>query len=255
MPLTRLPPGLLLLAVMAVFATGRVHRLDAQAAIPQSRSTLTGVLVDPSHASMPGIVVALEDLSRRRTYRATTDRQGRFELKDLPAGDYEAEVVVPGFAVFREPVLLAGPVIEREIVLAVAGVEETFTILAGAPRVAAAGHRRERPEPEPCTARVDEQTQSPVGGQLRPPRMLTRTAPLFPDHLREEEREGIVRLSARIVADGTLVDVNVVEASHPDYAAAAEDAVRTWTWEEALLNCTPVDVGVTITLRFVPQQP
>ena len=72
--------------------------------------------------------------------------------------------------------------------------------------------------------------------------MLTRTAPLFPDHLREEEREGIVRLAARIGADGSLADVSVVEASHPDYAAAAEDAVRGWTWEEPLLNCTPIEV-------------
>ena len=254
MPLTRLSPGLPLLVLVAVFAAGHVHRLDAQAAIPESRSTLTGVLADPSHAPMPGIAVALEDLARRRTYRATTDRQGRFELKDLPAGDYEAEVVVPGFAAFRQPVLVAGPLIEREIVLAVGAVEETFTVVAGAPRADAAFQRRERGEPEPCVARVDDQTQSPVGGQLRPPRMLTRTAPLFPDHLREEEREGIVRLAARIGVDGSLADVSVVEASHPDYATAAEDAVRGWTWEEALLNCTPVDIGVAITLRFVPQR-
>ena len=46
-----------------------------------------------------------------------------------------------------------------------------------------------------------------------------------------------------------------MEASHPDFAAAAEDAVRTWTWEEALLNCTPVDVGITVTVRFLPQRP
>jgi hypothetical protein len=255
MPLTRLSPGLLFLAVVAVLAAGRVHRLDAQAAIPQSQSTLTGVLVDPSHASVPGIVVALEDLSRRRTYRATTDRQGRFELKDLPAGDYEAEVVVPGFAVFREPVRLAGPLVEREIVLAVGPLEETLTVVAGETRADSVGQRRERGEPEPCVARVDQETQSPVGGQLRPPHMLTRTAPVFPDHLREEEREGIVRLAALIGTDGTVADVSVVEASHPDYATAAEDAVRGWTWEEPLLNCTPIEVGVTVTVRFVPQRP
>ncbi len=247
---TRLP----LLLVVAAFAGGSVHRLDAQTAIPDSRSAIRGVVVDPSHAAVPGVTIVLEDLARRRTHRATTDRQGRFEVKDLPAGDYEAEVTVPGFAVFREPVLLAGPLIEREVVLAVATLEETITVAAGDQR-AEAGQSREPGEGEPCVSRVDPQTQSPVGGQLRPARMLTRPAPLFPEHLREDEREGIVRLAGRIGADGSVADVGVVEASHPDYATAAEDAVRGWTWEAPLLNCTPIELGVSVTVRFIPQRP
>ena len=85
--------------------------------------------------------------------------------------------------------------------------------------------------------------------------MLTRVAPAFPDHLREAEVEGQVRLTARISDNGTPADVAILEASHPDFAAAAEDAVRNWTWEEALLNCMPVDVNVIVTVQFVPPRP
>jgi hypothetical protein len=229
--------------------------LAAQATIPESRSNVSGVLLDPSHAPLPDVTVALEDLARRATYRATTDRQGRFEFRDLPAGDYETEIAVPGFTGFREPMLVAGPAVDREIVLTLAAVEETFTVVAGVPAMSGGAAGRERGEAEPCEPRVDEQTQSPLGGLVRPPRMLARVAPVFPEHLREAEVGGEVRLSGRITAEGSPADVAVVDASHPDFATAAEEAVTRWTWEEGLLNCAPVDVPMVVTVRFVPQRP
>lgn len=244
-----------LVAVTAFFAGLGDDRAHAQRPIPESRSTLTGAAVDPTHAALPGVTVALEDLARRVTHRTTTDGQGRFQIMDLPGGDYEAEVAVPGFEVFRERVLVAGPLVEREIVLTLRALEETVTVLAGAPPVSADTVERARPETEPCEPRVDQDTQSPIGGQIRPPRMLTRVPPLFPDHLREADLEGQVRLAARIAADGSVDEVSVLEASHPDFADAAENALRAWTWEETLLNCTPVEVGITVTVRFVSQRP
>lgn len=257
MPQTHLPRSVLLLFALIAAATVHQSPLAAQKPIPESRSALVGVVVDPSHAAMPGVGIELEDLARRVTRRATTDRQGRFEFRELPAGDYEAEIVVPGFTAFREPILLAGPLVEREIVLSLGVVEETYTVTAGTGAAAATpGEKagRQQGEVEPCVARVDPDTQSPVGGQIRPPRMLERVAPIFPDHLREADLDGTVRLTGRITAEGTMSDLVVAEASHPDFAAAAEDAVRVWTWEQSLLNCTPVDVPATITVRFVPQR-
>ena len=128
----RISRRLSLLALVVAIGAGGADRLDAQARSPDSRSTLVGVVVDPSHAPLPDVAVVVEDLSRRVTHRATTDRQGRFEITDLPAGEFEAEVAVAGFAVFREPVRVAGPLVEREIVLAIDALEETFTVVAGA---------------------------------------------------------------------------------------------------------------------------
>lgn len=244
-----------LLAVAAVVATVGRDPAQAQRPIPESQSTVTGVAVDPTHAALPGITVALEDLARNVTRLATTDRQGRFQIMNLPAGDYEAEVAVPGFEVFREQVRVAGPLVELEVVLALGSLEEAVTVLAGTGAAGPETLERERPEAEPCVPRVDAETRSPIGGQIRPPRMLTRVVPLFPGHLREADLDGQVRLAARIGADGSLADVSILEASHPDFAEAAEAAVRRWTWEETLLNCTPVEVPITVTVRFLSQRP
>jgi TonB family protein len=246
---------LALLALIVAFGTSRADRLDAQAAVAASQSTLTGVVRDPTHAPLPGLTVVVEDLARRKSYRATTDRQGRFEFRDLPAGDVEAEVTVPGFAEFRQRVLVAGPLVELEVLLVLDRVEETFTVAADSPPTSSDVLGRERGEVEPCVVPLDSETQSPIGGQVRPPRMLTRVVPAFPEHLRDAELEGQVRLSARISDNGTPADLTILEASHPDYAAAAEDAVRNWTWEEGLLNCTPVDFNVSVTVQFLPQRP
>ena len=252
MRLSRFPRGLSVLALAVAVGTSRAGQLDAQAPIPESQSVLTGVVFDPSHAPLPDLAVVVEDLARRMSHRATTDREGRFEFRDLPAGNFEAEVTMPGFAQFRQPVVVAGPVVELDVVLALDTVEETFTVVADAPPSDSDVQGRERGEVEPCVPPTDKETQSPIGGLVRPPRMLTRVAPAFPDHLRQAEIEGQVRLTARITDNGMPSDVTVVEASHPDFATAAEDAVRNWTWEGALLNCMPVDINVAVTVQFVP---
>ncbi len=230
----------------------RAHLLAAQAIIPGSLSNLSGIVVDATHAPVPGVTVVLEDLGRRVTRRFQTDVRGRFDAVDLPAGDYEMEVAMVGFALFREPVLLAGPLVERQIVLAVEPLEETITVGDGAGRPGS--DVRREPAPEPCVVPTDDTTLSPIGGRLRPPRMLRRTTPVFPEHLQQDGVDGTVRLEGRIDESGAIGSLVVAEASHPDFAAAAEDAVRDWTWEQTLLNCTPVEVGITVHVRFVPER-
>jgi hypothetical protein len=237
-----------LVALMAIGAGGVLH---AQDPIPDSLSSLTGVVVDATHAPVPHVTVAVEDLGRRVTHRYETDAQGRFEAMDLPAGEYEVEISVPGFALFREQLLMAGPFVDREIVLAVRTVEETIEVGGDGGDQPGSTVSRESTN-EPCVVPTDTTTQSPIGGGLRPPRMLTRTIPQFPDHLRQDGM-GSVQLDGRIDETGAVGALVVVEASHPDFAVAAEDAVRGWTWEAALLNCTPVEVAFTVHIRFLPE--
>ena len=213
---------------------------------------LSGTVVDGTHAGIPRVTVTLEDLERQVTRRVVTDGQGRFAATDLPAGTYVVEAVAPGFAPSLERVTVGSVAVEREVLLEPAPVAETITVSAdGVPR---AGDIRTRGPAEPCTPPVDSQTLSPVGGQLRPPRMLAHPQPTFPNHLRNALVDGTVRMVGRIGTDGRLVDP-VIESGHPDLAAAVEDTVREWTWQEALLNCEPVEIGVTISVTFLLPNP
>lgn len=232
--------GVLLLALWAAPAWG-------QTSVPGSLSALVGRVVDPSHLPVAGVAVALEDRGRNRTHVARTDPLGRFEARDLPAADYEVEVSVPGFEVVRRALLIAGPLVDLEVVLDVGRLSETITIAGTASRPVV---RRDRATGETCVPRVDATTQSPTGGLLRPPRMVSRTMPLFPAHLNDALVDGEVRFEGRIGIEGVLTELNLVSATHPDFAAAAETAVREWTWESPLLNCAPVEVGISLDVRF-----
>ena len=69
--------------------------------------------------------------------------------------------------------------------------------------------------------------------------------------MREAGREGIVPIDAVIGRDGTVTTVRVLSAEvHPDFAMAAVDAVRAWRFSPTLLNGSPVDVVMTVSVRF-----
>ena len=75
--------------------------------------------------------------------------------------------------------------------------------------------------------------------------------PTYPVSMREAGREGVVPLEALIGLDGTVTSVRVLSAQvHPDFAIAAVDAVRQWRFSPTLLNGVPVEVVMTVSVRF-----
>ncbi|NUR54966.1 MAG: energy transducer TonB, partial [Acidobacteria bacterium] len=90
-----------------------------------------------------------------------------------------------------------------------------------------------------------------VGGNIRAPRKLHDVRPVYPASMRDAGREGVVPLEAIIGRDGTVTSVRVVSAQvHPDFAAAAMDAVREWRFAPTLLNGEPVEVVMTVSVSF-----
>jgi TonB family protein len=213
-------------------------------------ATVTGAVVDVTHAPMARVAVTFEDEDRQLTHRFVTDGQGRLPAIPLPPGTYLVEARVRGFAPYAERLVVAAPTVEREIVLEPDEITESLTVVGG--EASQPGDVRTRGPEDACELPIDADTRSPIGGQLRPPRMLAHPRPRYPEHLRVADLDGRVQLRGRIGIDGRLADVQVVEGAHPDFAAAAEDAVRQWTWEEARLNCEPVEISVTISVQFVP---
>jgi protein TonB len=87
-------------------------------------------------------------------------------------------------------------------------------------------------------------------GDIRPPRLVRRVEPGYPDIAREARVEGVVILEATTDIYGRVAAVRVLR-SIPLLDEAAVDAVRQWVYEPLLVNGRPRPVTFTVTVRFV----
>ncbi len=86
---------------------------------------------------------------------------------------------------------------------------------------------------------------SPAG-----PRFLHREIPEYPLLARRRKKEGKVVLMVTIDEHGRLVDVEVVEASHPLFVEPSIEAVKKSTFLPATRNGTPIAVRAMLPIRF-----
>ncbi len=107
------------------------------------------------------------------------------------------------------------------------------------------------PPPPPPPA---PQKPVPIGGDIAPPRQISRVAPNYPALARASRVSGVVILEATIDTRGRVVDVRVLR-SIPLLDQAAVDAVRQWTYTPTLLNGQPVPIVMTVTVVFTLAQP
>ena len=223
--------------------------LTAVIAGAQPFATVAGSLVDPSGAVLPGARVLLASAERQTKYEVLSDRTGRFEFDGLRPGDYVLEVAVPGFMGVREALTVPSEGLDRRIVLQLGRLQETITVRESSSVVAPLAALPPRPIP-PCPP--NEPGSTPVGGNIRPPAKLRDVRPIFPAALRG--MEGVVVLDSLIGLDGFIKEVSVKESPSPAFSNAVLEAVRQWQFDSTLLNCTPVEVSMTITARFVPDK-
>ncbi len=80
---------LVLAALLALAGVGRAQIITG---------TLTGSVVDPAEALIPGAAVKVEDLATGRTFTTETDSAGEFALTNLSNGFYRVTVEAAGFA-------------------------------------------------------------------------------------------------------------------------------------------------------------
>jgi hypothetical protein len=60
-------------------------------------ANLSGTVTDTSGAAMANAAVQVKNVGTTVTQAASTDAQGRFNVRDLPVGEYEAQAAAPGF--------------------------------------------------------------------------------------------------------------------------------------------------------------
>lgn len=74
----------------------------AAAIFGQSRQEFSGRVTDGNGAAVPGALVILKGLTVRYQHEITTDPEGKFSFKTVPAGEYELLVSNRSFAVQRD---------------------------------------------------------------------------------------------------------------------------------------------------------
>jgi protein TonB len=103
------------------------------------------------------------------------------------------------------------------------------------------------PPPPPPPAAPREPVH--VGGEIRPPVLLQRVEPSYPDLALRAHVEGTVILEAIIDERGAVQRVKVLR-SIALLDKAAIDAVEQWRYSPVILNGTPVPVILTVVLSF-----
>lgn len=210
----------------------------------------TGTIFDISDAVVPNATVIMT--SHKANTRplhlqvdmTTTDAEGNFVFKALPAGEYEMKVLKPGFAVYRAPQI----VLESGRDLALTAKLEMGS-LSDSVEVSSEGSGKTAPsteapaEPKPKRIRV--------GGNVEAAKVLTKVQPTYPESARAAGVQGTVVLHAVVGMDGTLLSLQVLNSQiHPDLARAAVEAVSQWRYQTTLLNGQPVEVDTVITVNF-----
>lgn len=201
---------------------------------------LSGTIYDVTGGVLPGVEVTLVD-ANEITQVVTSNASGRFEFPPVIPGKYVLFATLAGFRALRHEFELRDPRDwDRAVMLQVGEVKETITIRASR----AALPKQLKPygaEPQPVR----------VGGNVRAPRKEVDVRPVYPVAMREAGRTGVVPIEAIIGRDGTVSSVRVLSAQvHPDFAIAAVDAVRQWHFTPTLLNGMPVEVVMTVSVRF-----
>jgi len=89
----------------------------------------------------------------------------------------------------------------------------------------------------------------PVGGDVREPRRIRGTVPVYPELARRAHIEGKVVLECVIDTDGRVTDMRVLSGP-PLLTNAAVDAVRNWVYTPTTLNRQPIRVILNVTVNF-----
>jgi TonB family protein len=99
--------------------------------------------------------------------------------------------------------------------------------------------------PKPVAA----EPQRPVGGVVKPPRLIEQAPIAYPAMARAARVEGAVVIDARVDETGRVVQMRVV-SGHALLHQAAQESLRHWRYEPGTLNGQPTAMHVYVTIQF-----
>jgi len=100
----------------------------------ETRGRITGRVTDVSKSTVPGATVTATDVARNTMATAVTNEQGLFQINYLLPGTYKVVVDLPGFKQAQDTVVLQiSETRDLGIVLEIAGVQESVSVIAQSP--------------------------------------------------------------------------------------------------------------------------
>ena len=239
----------------------RVQQTATPAAqTPTRGGTIEGVLYDQFGGFLPGASVKLTQVANGNSQNSMTDRSGLFAFRDLAAGDYEVVTDLPGFVTVKNVIRAEpGAVVRRHITLPLGTLEETILVTCGvaglapprpsAPAASATpGTAQQKAGPRGSEPKIPSTFTGGIGGQIKVPLKLSHTNPVCPTGVTPEPT--VVRLAGRIGIDGLFTDLHDVSNVPAPYVASAMDASRQWVFTPTLLNGVPIEVNISVTVRY-----
>jgi TonB family protein len=255
----------------ALVVTACVLLIVAVGSAQVRSASIAGQVLDETGATVPGVLVTIENAADEVVGTARTNVSGRFTVGDLLPGVYTLTAEMTGFKRTVRTGIEVGSAqtAERDLTLEIGGLEETVEVRspAGAPPTGAASASIEREadiaeamaEIDRVVARCTSRGRAPtvsssgairVGGDVRAPRKLVDVPPIYPTALADQGIQGVVILEGRVAEDGGVDDVKILRDPHPGLSQAAVDATSQWLFTPTLLNGCPVPVIMNVTVRF-----
>lgn len=104
-----------------------------------NQASISGRVVDQQGMVIPGADVVARQTETNLVVEAVTDEGGRFRFPYLKLGPYELKVSLPGFVdVKRSLTLTVGSAFELPVVMEVAGIDASLTVVGEVPVIEAA---------------------------------------------------------------------------------------------------------------------
>ena len=200
-------------------------------------ASVSGTITDPSGARIPKALVLL-NANGARPLATTANNSGEWELREVPAGNYNVEIKCPGFRPLQSKVTVsAGQPTRLALQLDLGSIQENITV---------EGQTSQPPQRVQATPQ-----RIRVGGNVQAAKLIYKQQPLYPPQMKEAGITGTVVMQAVIAKEGDILNLEVISPEvHPDLIAAAVDAVKNWKYESTKLNGENVEVVTMINVNF-----
>lgn len=213
--------------------------LSALACGQQQGITLSGFVQDPSGSRVPHAQVFITDSAKGVMEATTGGKDGSFRMEGLsPSMSYTIEVRGPvGFEPLVQPLDLTQDQ-HLEAMLSLGPIDEAIVV---------SGQRRRPESGQPSGPR----RRIRVGGKVRKAKLVHYESPTYPADAEREGVEGTVYMEALVGTDGQLIGLSRLNATVDErLASAAADAALQWEYQPTLLNGSPVEAAVTVSVAF-----